>query len=128
MRDLLLIKQRGDYDCGVACLAMALRISYDEALAALGRDPNEESAEFEGEKHVGVIPEEITFAAFNKGVPCCVVPVYDAYTGTRQYAWRDVFAIPRIHDIANHLFSATNSCQVIFDGSAGIKTGSNVYN
>jgi hypothetical protein len=97
-----IVKQRGLYDCGVACLAMALRITYEEALEALGRDPNNEVIEFEGQKHAGVVPEEISWVAFKRGVLTHTVPIYAAFPeGTWQHAWRDVFDVMRLSELAN---------------------------
>jgi hypothetical protein len=103
---LELVKQRGLYDCGVACLAMALHTTYDDALALLGRDPNDEIVEFEGCAHAGVVPEEIINAAFTRGISCSFSPVYACYPeGTWQHTWQHVFRTINILDPASATFS-----------------------
>jgi hypothetical protein len=101
-----LVKQRGMYDCGVACLAMALHTTYDDALALLGRDPNDEIVEFEGCTHAGVVPEEFAYAAFKRGVLHIVVPVFSSLpVNTWAYAWKDVLGIMSLDELAACAFA-----------------------
>lgn len=111
---LELIKQRGMYDCGVACLAMALHTTYDDALALLGRDPNDEIVEFEGCTHAGVVPEEFAHAAFKRGILHLVVPVFASLPeNTWVYAWKDVFGIMGLDELATHVFADSAKCTAV---------------
>ena len=105
MAEFELIRQRGSHDCGIACVAMAFGTTYEEAQEIIGRNPNDAVAEFEGQNHAGLIPEEIALAACRRGVPCLFLPVFEiSPAGTWQHAWIDVFKILRIDQIAELIF------------------------
>jgi hypothetical protein len=109
-----LVKQRGIYDCGVACLAMALHTTYDDALALLGRDPNDEIVEFEGCAHAGVVPEEFANAAFERGILHLVVPIFAAQPeNTWAYVWKDVFSIMSFSELAALVFPDQSPCTAV---------------
>lgn len=100
-----IVKQRGDYDCGVACIAAVLGCEYNDALALVGRDPNDTVAESEGQTHAGLIPEEIVYALWQRGRRVLVCPVYEcAPAGTLMNVWRDVFRTPSLQDIGARIF------------------------
>ena len=107
----ILIKQRGAHDCGIACLAMALQVTYDQALELVGRDPNDEVVAFDGMSYAGIIPEEITLSALRHRRATIVMPVFEiSAPGTWQNAWFDVFKIARVEHIAELVFEGRKSC------------------
>lgn len=66
-----LIKQRGKFDCGIACLAMLLGIEYEEAEREIGRDVSIELPEFfpgEQWQRCGLLLEEVSCVLFERGV------------------------------------------------------------
>lgn len=102
-----LIKQRGSHDCGVAAAAMAFGISYEEALAEL-RDCEIEHEEFEGQRHVGLVPEEFSWLAFKRGILTCVVTINEIQPKDHwAYVWRDVFKRCTFDDIGSLLWQQT---------------------
>lgn len=108
-----LIKQRGSHDCGIAAAAMAFGCTYEEALADL-RDPSIEQVEFEGQKHVGIVPEEFSWMAFKRGIPVCVVTINEIQPKDHwAYVWRDVFRRVTIEDLGTMLWNADDTIGIL---------------
>ena len=79
-----LIQQRGRYDCGVACLAMLLDITYEEALDELARDPNSTPPELldaigDGFPAVGVMAPEVARICWKRCIPALHLYSEEAY-------------------------------------------------
>ncbi len=88
-----LVKQRGPYDCGVACAAMILGILYEEALADLGRDPNCSAPELlaildDGFPAIGVMISEVAAMCFRRGIPAIHVYPAVAYKDNAEWFYR----------------------------------------
>lgn len=102
-----LIKQRSAHDCGIACAAMAFGIDYNHAFQLL-RDPEIEHAEFEGQRHVGIVPEEFSWLGFRLGHQVCVVTINEIQPHDHwAYVWRDVFKRATFSDIQDLLWGNT---------------------
>jgi hypothetical protein len=86
------IKQRNYWDCGIAAFANALTITYEEALDAIGRDPEKELPVFQGSTHAGILASEMAFACFKMSKPCYVETFY-FYDASESWCkhWDDDF-------------------------------------
>ena len=80
-----LVRQETSKGCGVACVAMLLDISYDEAQTLLVRDPNDfiDDCDF---GFLGVSTNEVNVALFHGGVCSMIWHHQDLFAGSGSWA------------------------------------------
>lgn len=101
-----LVKQRGRYDCGLACLAMVLGLgTLAEAQALLGRDPEDDlGVGVPPEGRAGVMAWELCYVFWQRGVQAyhfCVPEAYEPGHWMREGA--KVWHIPELLDVQSFL-------------------------
>jgi hypothetical protein len=111
-----LIKQRGDFDCGVAVMAMLLGIDYDQAVDHLGRDVAEPNAGVQEGKPSGVWPDEIATIAWRRGRPASAFRTAEYFSICAPAMWngqRGAFAICSSADLVDYILPGRRACLVV---------------
>lgn len=111
---LQLVRQETDFDCGVACIAMVLRVTLAQANKIVGRDlsvPHEAMRLYKGPgetgapEQIGLMGEEMAAILFNRGYPAIHMYAKPTYAEWMQAAFDDLhlIGIPELirHTIGN---------------------------